>query len=270
MKRLLGLVSVILLTYYLISCTSNKNNNEILLSTTTSTDNSGLLDYLIPYFEKDTGITVKWIAVGTGAAIEMGKTKEADILMVHDKTRELQFMADGYGIKRSDLMYNDFVIVGPQDSKIDSSSLTTLLNEIKDKGYTFTSRGDNSGTHSKEKQIWQAAGITDLGDWYIETGQGMGPTLSVTSESEGYTLTDRATFLTMKDELDLKIIYENDDNLFNQYSVIVVMPHVDKNMNYEDALVLYEWLISSRGQTLINEFGKDDYGQKLFFANAED
>jgi len=254
---------IIFIVTTLFGCTQKKEQHSILLATTTSTDNSGLLDYLIPYFEEDTGIEVKWIAVGTGAALEMGRTKEVDILMVHDKTSELIFMQEGYGLKRSDLMYNDFVIVGPVDSGIDNTSLSTVLTEIKNG--EFISRGDTSGTHAKELMLWEKYGIENTGSWYIESGQGMGATLSLASEKGSYTLTDRATFLTMKDTLDLKIVFENDTDLFNQYGVITVMPHVDKVINDKDALILYDWLISNRGQYLISQFGIETYGQPLFF-----
>ncbi len=265
MKKVLNLIIIIFITLMLFAC-SKKDEHAIILATTTSTENSGLLEYLLPYFEEEKGISVKVIAVGTGAALEIGKMGEADILMVHAKPSELQFMDDGYGIKRSDLMYNDFVIVGPKD--IGENTLESVLSEIYVTESKFISRGDNSGTHIKELFLWEKYEIEANGDWYVENGQGMGATLALASEEKAFTLTDRATYLSMKDNLDLKIVFENDEVLFNQYGVILINPELHKQINYDDADIFYNWLISEKAQNLINQFGKDTYNQSLFIANA--
>lgn len=263
MKRMLNLIIVLFIGIVLIACSKK---DSIILATTTSTDNSGLLDYLLPFFEEEKDISVKVIAVGTGAALEMGRMGEADILMVHDKPSELQFMDEGYGIKRSDLMYNDFVIVGPNE--IGDNTLESVLTKIKETESKFISREDNSGTHIKELFLWEKYGIEPNGDWYDENGQGMGATLTIASEDQAYTITDRATYLSMKDNLDLEIVYENNEDLFNQYGVILINPELHKNIKYEDALIFYDWLISEKAQNLINQFGKEIYDQSLFMANA--
>ncbi len=265
MKKILNVFIMLCLVTVLFSC--QKVDHTIILGTTTSTDNSGLLNYLMPFFKEDTGITVNWVAVGTGAALQMGRSGDADILMVHDKPNELIFMQDGYGSQRSDFMYNDFVIVGPTNSTITGDSMESVLDQIVDTG-KFISRGDNSGTNSKELFLWDKYGIENTGDWYVESGSGMGATLTMANELGAYTLTDRATYLSMKDQFDLKIVYENDPDLFNQYGVIIVNPDLHKNLNTKDASVLYNWLLSDRGQTLINAYGIDTYGQELFFGNA--
>ncbi|MBU1020096.1 MAG: substrate-binding domain-containing protein, partial [Firmicutes bacterium] len=218
MKKMM-LVLLVLSVFLLSSC----SKKELLIVTTTSLQDSGLLDYILPYFEEEYGVFVKVVAVGTGAALELGEMGEADILLVHAYDSEIEFVNNGYGEKRSNVMYNDFIIVGPE--VLNGSNLEEILNEIKE-NHTFYSRGDNSGTHKKELSLWATYhfDVEGFGDWYKETGQGMGSTLTMTSLSQYYTLSDRSTYLSMKDTLELVISYENPVELINQYGVIKVNP----------------------------------------------
>lgn len=251
-----------------------KDKGSIILATTTSTQDSGLLDYLLPFFQEQSGIEVKIIAVGTGKAIQMGRDGEADVLLVHAKSNEEEFVTEGHGVERFDVMYNDFVIVGPKN---DPNKLLELVNgdvaigfkAINDNGYTFVSRGDDSGTHKKELSVWKAVGITPKGDWYVSTGKGMGDVLQMTNEMLGYTLTDRATFLAMQETLDLGIIIEGDQTLINQYGVIAVNPEKNDMINTEGANAFITWVLSDEAQAIIGEFGKEKYGQALFTPNAK-
>lgn len=247
---------------------------SIILSTTTSTQDSGLLDFLLPKFTAETGIEVQVISVGTGKAIQMGKDGEADVLLVHAKADEEAFVAEGHGPARYDVMYNDFILVGPKDDPagVKASSANNIVDSLKliaDKQATFISRGDDSGTHKKELNLWKTAVIEPAGDWYIEAGQGMGDVLKMADEKAGYTIADRATYLSMKDTLELEIVTENDTNLYNQYGVIVVDPNKNENINGEGALEFQEWILSEAAQSLIAEFGMDKYGQSLFIPNAK-
>lgn len=295
MKKRLSIFLVLLLIFTIVGCSPksetpqepdglqepqevSKQGGTILLSTTTSTEDSGLLNFLLPKFKEDTGIEVKVIAVGTGQALQMGKDGEADILLVHAKESELEFVEEGYGIERKDVMYNDFILVGPKEDPLglkDKSPDNILegLKVIAGEKFTFVSRGDDSGTHKKELNIWKSADIKPEGDWYLEAGQGMGDVLKITNEKQGYTITDRATYLSMKDDLDLDIIIEGDENLFNQYGIIPVNPEVlgDKanQINQEDAKEFMNWIVSEKGQNLIKEFGIEEYGQPLFIPNAQ-
>ncbi|MCK9217177.1 MAG: substrate-binding domain-containing protein [Firmicutes bacterium] len=251
-----------------------KIGGEIILSTTTSTQDSGLLDFLLPEFKNDTGIEVKVIAVGTGQALQMGRDGEADVLLVHAKASELEFLEEGAGTERHDVMYNDFILVGPTgDTMVEKGdNIEKALSTIKEKELVFVSRGDDSGTHKKELAIWKAVNIEPAGEWYLDAGAGMGAVLTMANEKEAYTITDRATYLSMKNDLDLEIVIEGDENLLNQYGVIPVNPEVlgDKadQINHEGALEFMNWLISERGQELISKFGVEEYGQALFVPNA--
>ncbi|MFA5576111.1 MAG: substrate-binding domain-containing protein [Tissierellaceae bacterium] len=245
----------------------------IILSTTTSTQDSGLLDYLLPIFTDETGIEVKVIAVGTGKALQMGRDGEADVLLVHAKPDELLFVEEGHGTKRNDVMYNDFILVGPMDDPLNlkedqPGDILEGLKLIEKEKFTFVSRGDDSGTHKKELGIWKEAGIEPAGAWYMDAGAGMGDVLTIASEKQAYTITDRATYLSMRDVLDLDIVTEGDENLLNQYGVIPVDPEKNDNINGEGALEFYDWMISDKGQDLIKGFGIEEYGQSLFFPNA--
>jgi len=259
--------------------------SEVILASTTSTEDSGLFDELIPAFEAaNPEYTVKVIAVGTGEALKLGETKDADVLLVHAKADEEKFVANGYGTERKDVMYNDFLIVGPEadpagaKSAADTNEAMLAIEKAgKDEKTSFISRGDDSGTHKKELKLWAQAGVEptptpEADKWYEETGQGMGETLKVASEKAGYTLTDRATYLTMQDTLDSKIIVgaptvaENQmKDLLNQYGAIVVTDA----KNQEGGQAFSDWIVSAEGQQVIGEFGVEKYAQQLFVPNAQ-
>lgn len=242
---------------------------NVILASTTSTEDSGLFGELVPAFQDAyPQYRIDVVAVGTGQALEIGRSKDADVLLVHAKADEQQFVADGYGIERRDVMYNDFVIVGPESDPAGiagTGDAAAALTAIAGGGHTFISRGDDSGTHKKEFRLWEAAGIEPAGEWYLSIGQGMGEALTMASESEAYTIADRGTYLSMKDRLDLVILAEGDEALFNPYGVIVV---TDAN-NAEGARVFADWIVSPAGQDVIREFGVDKYGEPLFIPNAQ-
>lgn len=246
--------------------------SSIILATTTSTENSGLLDYLLPHFQRQTGIQVKVVAVGTGQALKLGEDGNADVLLVHAPALEEAFMAAGYGVDRQSVMYNDFVIVGPVDDPAgirDAGTAPEAFRRIAESQAVFVSRGDESGTHIKEKEIWQAAGIAPAGQWYRSIGQGMGQTLTTAAEMRAYTLADRATFLIMKAKgLALEILLEGDRDLLNPYSVIAVNPQRYPQVCYAGAKVFIEWITSLPAQELIASFGRDVYGQPIFFPDS--
>jgi len=246
-------------------------NPELILATTTSTRDSGLLDYLLPLFEQQTGYKVKMVAVGTGQALTMGQEGNADVLLVHAPASEKTYMDGGFGKDRFLVMHNDFVIVGPaaDPAKISGSASTKdAFTAIATTKAVFVSRGDDSGTNKAELTLWKSAAITPEGDWYIKTGQGMGDTLRIASEKAGYTLSDRATYLSMKDTLDLTILYEGDKALLNIYHVITVNPDKWPKVNYTGAKAFADWLVVADTQKLIGAFGMDKYGQALFIADA--
>lgn len=251
--------------------TATANDKEIILSTTTSTRDSGLLDFILPEFKKATGIEVKVVALGTGAAIESAKAGNADVLMVHDQAKEEQFVADGFGIKRYDLMYNDFLLASHADniSKIGpEKNIVNLLKLIESQKLPFVSRGDESGTHSFEKKTWKAAGVTlaeGASDWYFSIGQGMSDTLNFTSEKKGFTITDRSTYLATKATTKLVEVSEPSKELVNQYGVIELNPEKVTVRNPEGAKKFIQWILSDDAKKLINEYGKAQYGQQLFF-----
>ena len=274
MKRFLGLVLATVLIFTMLVGCAPKEKERIILSTTTSTQDSGLLDYILPVFTEETGIEVDVIAVGTGKALQMGKDGEADILLVHAKASEEEFVAEGHGLERKDVMYNDFILVGPKDDplKLKENSPDNILEGLKtlaENQFTFVSRGDDSGTHKKELSIWKEAGIEPEGEWYLSAGAGMGDVLKITDEKQGYTITDRATYLSMKDVLDLDIIIEGDKNLFNQYGVIPVNPNKSDKINEEGAKKFMDWLLSEDTQKLIGEYGVEEFGMPLFVPNAK-
>lgn len=249
-------------------------NSEIILSTTTSTENSGLLDFMLPEFTKDTGYDVKVVAVGTGQALQMGEDGDADVLLVHAKASEEAFVSGGHGIERFDVMYNDFVVLGPTEDSLNlkekaGSDIIKAFELISEENQTFVSRGDDSGTHKKELDLWKEANTDPSGKWYIEAGQGMGAVIQMTDELQGYTLTDRATYLSMMNDLDLQIVVEGDSRLFNQYGVIAVNPEKNDQINADGADAFVNWMLSDKGQDLISEFGKDKFGQSLFIPNAK-
>ena len=244
----------------------------VTLATTTSVNDSGLMDYLKPVFEKDTGISLKVIAQGTGQAIKTGENGDADVLFIHDKKSEEKFVADGNGLKRIEIAYNYFIIVGPKDDPagvkgISEKNASSALKQIMDKGARFVSRGDDSGTNKKEINLWKAANVTPKGDWYVSAGKGMGEVLSMASEMKAYTLTDKATFLSMKDKLDLEILLEDSKDLLNQYTVIAVNPDKHEGVNKKSAEAFIKWITSDNALKMIDEFGRDKFGESLFKVN---
>jgi tungstate transport system substrate-binding protein len=255
---------------------SSAESSTLRLATTTSTADSGLLDAIIPAFEEEYNATVDVVAVGTGQALEMGENGDADVILVHARAREDAFVAEGFGINRRDVMYNDFVVVGPESDPADIAGTPLAADAfaaIAEAEAPFASRGDDSGTHTKEMIIWEQAGIEPSGDWYNSLGQGMGPTLIAADELEAYTLTDRGTYLSMNEELpDLEVlvggdsIEENADPLLlNPYGVIPINPEVHPEVNAELAGQFAEWLTNAEVQDRIGEFGRDTFGQPLFF-----
>ncbi len=248
------------------------DQKNLILATTTSTQDSGLLDVLNPIFEKKTGYFVKTIAVGSGQAMAMGSKGEADVLLVHSPAAEKKFMEEGNGINRRLVMHNDFVIVGPPSDPAGikgMKSAAEALKQIAAKGGIFMSRGDNSGTHAKEKTLWKAAGINPEGQkYYQQTGLGMGQTLNVSAEKKAYTLTDRGTYLALKKNLGLDILVEGDNVLLNVYHVIEVNPAKFDKLNSPAAKAFAEFMVSKEVQDIIAKFGVDKYGSPLFFPDA--
>lgn len=270
MKRLLYTLLLLTLLISITACQPKASGPEVpemILATTTSTRDSGLLDVLVPMFEEQTGYIVQTVAVGTGEALRMGEEGNADVLMVHAPTSEEEFMAGGFGERRELIMHNDFVFVGPAADPAgakSTASVSDMLKAIADSGSTFVSRGDDSGTHKMELKLWTAAEVTPEGAWYLETGQGMGDTLRIASEKEGYTLTDRATYLANKDTLALDIVREGDAVLLNIYHVITVNPEKWTKLNNAGAEAFVDFLISKETQEVIGKFGVDKYGSPLF------
>ena len=245
---------------------------RITLSTTTSTQDSGLLDFLLPVFTRETGWEVDTIAVGTGAALNMGRGGDADVLLVHAKADELQFVADGYGLRRYDVMYNDFLVVGPDLNAIPhNDNVIQTFRNIASRNLPFVSRGDNSGTHTMERNLWAASGleIASLSN-YSSVGQGMGATLQMADEMRAYTLTDRATWLTLtKDRrINLPAVCEKSEDLLNYYGVIAVNPARHSGINAEGAQAFVDWMIKDSTQRLIGQYGVADFGDALFTPNA--
>lgn len=246
--------------------------SSILLQSTTSTANSGLYEHLLPVFKQETGIQVHVIAVGTGQAIRNARNCDADVLLVHAKPAEQAFVAAGYGVARHDLMYNDFVVVGPSSDPAklrQASSISDALQAVATSQSVFASRGDNSGTHKKELSLWQTTATAPDGKvdrWYRETGSGMGATLNIAVGMQAYTLTDRATWLSFGNRQQHEILYQRDPALFNQYGVIIVNPDHCADSNQQSARVFVDWLLGDRGQQLIGDYRIGD--QQLFFPNA--
>lgn len=246
---------------------------SLILATTTSTENSGLLAEIIPVFEEEYGVNVDVIAVGTGQALQLGEDGNADVLMVHARAREDAFMEAGHGVRREDLMYNDFVIIGPADDPAGITGMdaaAAAFAAIAEAEATFISRGDDSGTHTKERAIWEEAGIEPSGDWYVAAGQGMGAVLTMSNEQAAYTLSDRATYLARTQEgIDLEILVEGDPILFNPYGVIAVNPDKGDHIKHDLANTFIDWLIAVPTQEMIGEFGRDTFGAPLFTPDSE-
>jgi tungstate transport system substrate-binding protein len=239
---------------------------DLKMATTTSTDNSGLLKYLLPKYEAKCGCKVRYTAVGTGNAIKLGENGDVDVLMVHARAAEDKFVAEGYGVNRRDLMYNDFVIVGPHSDPAGirgAKDALAALKKIRQSGAIFISRGDDSGTNKKELAFWKDLGVDPKGPNYLAIGQGMGQTLTVAGEKKAYTLTDRATYATYRDKTGLEIMVEGSPKLLNPYGVIAVNPKRYPGVNYDGAMVFIEWLTSDEGQKAIAGFKPK--GAQLFF-----
>ncbi|MGI9409268.1 MAG: substrate-binding domain-containing protein [Hyphomicrobiaceae bacterium] len=252
--------------------TARAGDPSIIVQSTTSTKNSGLYDHLLPKFKADTGITAHVVAVGTGQAIRNARNCDGDVLIVHAKSAEEKFVAAGFGVKRFDLMYNDFVIVGPKADPAGIAADTTAaaaLARIARSRALFASRGDDSGTHKKEQALWRAAGIDPTGSsgkWYRETGSGMGATLNTGVGMAAYVLTDRATWITFRNKADFKVLLEGDKALFNQYGVILVDPARCPSAKADPGQKFIDWLLSAKGQSAIGAYRRD--GKQLFFPNA--
>jgi tungstate transport system substrate-binding protein len=246
---------------------------DTILATTTSTADTGLLDAMAPIFEEETGYALKPIAVGSGAALELGENGEADVLLVHSPAAELEFMAGGFGTERRTVMYNDFVIVGPADDPAaiaDATSANDAMTRIAESGSRFISRGDESGTHALERRLWDAAGVTPEGDWYVESGTGMGDTLNIASERGGYTIADRGTYLALRDRLGLDVLVEGDPALINIYHVILVNPENGRDIDTAAGRAFLEFLLEPSTQEFIGSFGVEEFGEPLFTPCADD
>ncbi|NLY56136.1 MAG: solute-binding protein [Firmicutes bacterium] len=261
-KILVALFAALFLTVLVLPSLAAE---RLILATTTSTVNSGLLDYLLPDFEKKYNIQVHVISVGTGQAIKIAEQGDCDVVLVHARDLEDKFVADGYGVNRRDVMYNDFIILGPVDDPAGvrtANKATGAFKRIANAQAPFISRGDNSGTHVKELDIWNAAGIEPKGAWYRAVGQGMGACLNIANEVRGYVLSDRATYLS-GNYPQLDIVFEGDEILFNPYGIIAVNPAVHKHVNYDGAMKLINWIMSPEAQAKIKSFGVN--GKQLFF-----
>lgn len=243
---------------------------DVKMATTTSTDNSGLLQYLLPKYEAKCGCKVRYTAVGTGNAIKLGENGDVDMIMVHARAAEDKFVAEGHGVNRRDLMHNDFVLVGPRSDPARIRGMKdagAALKKIKQGKATFVSRGDDSGTNKKELALWKGAGVDPRGPGYLAIGQGMGQTLTVAGEKHAYTLTDRATYATYKDRTGLEIMVEGAKELLNPYGVIAVNPKKYPGVNYDGAMAFIDWLTSDEGQKDIAAFAPK--GAQLFFPDAK-
>jgi len=272
MKKLFPVLLIV--PFLLVSCNAKASQKpDLLLVSTTSTQDSGLLDVLLPAFTTQTGYNVQLIAVGSGQALKIGEQGNADVILLHSPAAEKEFVANGFGIDRRLVMHNDFVIVGPPSDPaalLSQPTLDSVFKAIFSSASTFVSRGDESGTHVKELTLWKNVGLDPVGqDWYLETGQGQGATLSIASEKSGYAITDRGTFLAYKSNVDLEILVEGDPALLNVYHVITVNPEKFPNTNVEGAKAFADFITSSADQKIIGEFGVEQYGEPLFFPDAD-
>lgn len=281
MKKVLSIALSVLMLFSLVACSAGANNEEgtatptpenptIRVSTTTSVNDSGLLPYLLPYFEKETGYKVEVQSAGTGAALQKAQDGNADLVLVHAKASEEEFISNGYGVERLPFMYNYFVIVGPADDPAGikgSADAAEAFKKIADAKSNFVSRGDDSGTHKAELKIWGKDNTpnAETDTWYISAGQGMGACLSMASEKNAYCLTDKATFLSMKNELKSEILIAESEDLKNTYSLIAVNPEKIDGLNVEGANALIEWMTGDEAKKLIAEYGQEEYGQPLFY-----
>ncbi len=273
MARIILILKICLLSLVVCSSPALAGPDKThIMQSTTSTDNSGLLDYILPIFEKKTGIKVHVVAVGTGQALKNARNGDGDILLVHAKSAEEQFVQNGYGVQRFDVMFNDFVIIGPENdpAKIkDETDVTAALKKIATAKTPFVSRGDDSGTHKKELDLWRSTGVkpTKEDSWYRESGSGMGATLNIAVGINGYTMTDRATWIAFKNKKKMQLVVEGDKRLFNQYGVILVNPKKHKNVKAKAGQAFIDWLLGPEGQASIKSFKVN--GKQLFFPNAK-
>lgn len=269
-KSIVEIIVAIILTMILTACNSQKQE-VIILATTTSTQDSGLLDELVPVFEQETDYVMKVIAVGTGQALKMGQRGDADALLVHAPAAELILIDSGDAIDRRLVMHNDFIFVGPPSDPANVKSYdkpAEALKAIIESGASFASRGDDSGTHKKELAMWVEAGIQPEGTWYLQSGQGMGATLRIASEKNAYTLTDRATFLALQHTLEQDIVLEGDPSMLNVYHTMRVNPENWPSVNELGAIAWSDFLVSNKGQKIIADFGIEQFDQPLFFPDA--
>lgn len=273
MKRLLRTLTLVLASTVLLASPAMAAET-LMMATTTSTDNTGLLDYLAPKFQEDTGVELRWASTGTGQALKLGESCDVDVLMVHAPAAEKKFVEQGFGDTRTEIMYNDFVIVGPRKDPagVKGKDVAEALGTIGSKGAVFVSRGDDSGTHKAEKGLWKAVGqdVPEKQKWYIQAGQGMMATITMAAERDGYTLTDRGTWITYEAKnpnSPLEIVVEGDKKLFNQYSVITLAPKNCPEAKHELAKKFADWIASERGQKLVAEFKLE--GKQLFVPNAK-
>ncbi len=245
-------------------------DDSIVVASTTSTEQSGLFGHILPIFEKETGIGVKVVALGTGQALDVGRRGDADVLLVHDRAAEDKFVAEGYGTDRRDVMYNDFVVVGPEPDPAGLKSAASTIDafrRIAASGAVFISRGDNSGTHAAERRVWKAAGIEPTGQgWYKEAGSGMGPTLNMAAGVDAYTLSDRGTWANFRNRGKLRIVYAGDPGLFNPYGVILVNPARHPHVKKAQAERFIDWITSDKGRQAIASYKID--GEQLFFPSS--
>ena len=271
-SRFLALASAVAFGTLVISVQASAQDRSIVVASTTSTQDSGLFGYLLPLFKAKTNIDVKVIAQGTGQALDTARRGDADVVFVHARSQEEKFVADGFGVKRFDVMYNDFILIGPKSdpAAVKGKDIETALKAIQAKAAPFVSRGDKSGTHSAELALWKAAGIdiaATKGPWYREIGQGMGAALNTAGSMNGYVLSDRGTWLSFKNRGELEIAVEGDRRLFNQYGVMLVNPEKHPNVKKEFGQTFVDWLVSAEGQAAIAAYKIE--GQQLFFPNAE-
>ncbi len=274
MKKLCSLLISVCAALVLLTGTAAAGGQTLMMATTTSTDNTGLLDYLIPHFERETGILLKWTATGTGNALKLGQNCDVDVLLVHAPAAEKAFIEKGYGLDRKQIMYNDFVVIGPQGdpASIKGLEIPAALERMKDKKAVFVSRGDDSGTHKKELLLWKAAGldVPDGESWYIQAGQGMLATINMAQEQRGYTMTDRGTYIKYQAGADkealLEILVEGDEILMNQYSVVTLDPKNCPDVKHDLAKRYLNWMAGEKAQQLIRDFRIG--GQVLFVPNA--
>ncbi len=272
MFRSLNLAFLLFACLFLGCASKSPPSRELTLATTTSTQDSGLLDVLLPAFERESGVKVKVIAVGSGQALELGRRGDADILLTHSPQAEKKFMEEGWGTSREAVMHNDFVIVGPAEGRVELKNAPTVADAFKiiaEAESPFISRSDESGTHQKEINIWKSADIEPDGQWYIRAGAGMAQALRMAHEKKAFVLSDRATYLTLKNEIEMKVSFEGDEQLLNRYSVITVNPQKHSHIHQDEANRFVEFLMSPNAKKIIGSFGVELYGQSLFVPDAK-